>query len=519
MDVYKLAVLRRAANWRAFLTRLSRPTPVGTALGGRGTSILAFLLVFALLLVPAGLLDESKAQAASDRVLVLGPTAVGGTSSTEATAAAALGFAVEVVDEATWAGMTKSEFSAYRALIVGDTGANPSTPYDVMTSNAAVWGAAVTGNVLIAGTDPEDHGGQRLTQNAVAFTADVPGKTGLYLAMSDTFSGAAQDEPVALLDGLSSGGFTFGNVGGCYEDAHIVAVHPVLSGLTDSDLSNWACSVHNAFSKWPGDFIVLAIAKNTGNAYTAPDGTVGTPYILARGEGLEEVSNYVALGGSCRRREGLGYGWSWKPDLIGNDGTWVRQKDQSGQFVGAAIEQHDCHQNAGRIPEQGRRCARRNAPEARLHRRLPPPLQGCEGDPAAKDSEKASEPSGDGVLSTRKFYDSKTWQVVKELPQPQLGFTAWSPAGESPPNPEYDNAHPDPETLTVGANDVNFGGTVGWCYQSAKGHSLSIDRTTSGVTNLSSARALHSPIRRPCRRTAPAPEGRARQDLDRASAA
>ena len=55
--------------------------------------------------------------------------------------------------------------------------------------------------------------------------------------MSDTFSGAAQDEPVALLDGLSSGGFTFGNVGGCYEDAHIVAVHPVLSGLTDSDLS------------------------------------------------------------------------------------------------------------------------------------------------------------------------------------------------------------------------------------------------------------------------------------------
>jgi PKD repeat protein len=440
---------------------------------GQSGRILALLLVSTLLLIPGGLIGETGTHAGSDRVLVFGPTVRGGTSSTEARAAAALGFDVEVVDEATWAGMTKSEFSAYRALIVGDTGGNPSTAYDVMTSNATVWGAAVTGNVLIAGTDPEDHGGQRLTQNAVAFAADVPDKTGMYLAMSDTFGGAAQDEPVTLLDGLSSGGFTFGSVGGCYEDAHIVAVHPVLSGLTDSDLSDWTCSVHNAFNKWPGDFIVLAIAKDTGNVYTAPDGTIGTPYILARGEGLEELSSYVALGDSVAAGEGLGYGWSWKPDAKGSDGTWVRRKDRSGRFIGAKIKQHDCHRNSGAYPDKVADALGVSILKFACTGSTANHFKG-EGDPAAKDSEKASAPSGDGVLRTRKFRDSKTWRVVKELPQPQLGFANWSRAGESPPNAEYDNAHPDLVTLTVGANDVNFGGTVGWCYLSAKGIALGL---------------------------------------------
>jgi hypothetical protein len=53
--------------------------------------------------------------------------------------------------------------------------------------------------------------------------------------------------------------------------------------------------VHEAFDGWPADFIVLAIAQGVGNTYTALDGTVGTPYILARGDGLVPVnpSDYV----------------------------------------------------------------------------------------------------------------------------------------------------------------------------------------------------------------------------------
>jgi hypothetical protein len=70
---------------------------------------------------------------------------------------------------------------------------------------------------------------------------------------------------------------------GCFNDAHIVATHPALAGLTDATLSNWSCSVHEAFDSWPVSFEVLAIAEGASAAFTAPDGTVGTPYILARG--------------------------------------------------------------------------------------------------------------------------------------------------------------------------------------------------------------------------------------------
>ena len=59
-----------------------------------------------------------------------------------------------------------------------------------------------------------------------------------------------------------------------------------IAGLTDAQLSGWGCSVHEAFDNWPADFLVLAIAKDIGTVFTATDGTIGTPYILARGKDL-----------------------------------------------------------------------------------------------------------------------------------------------------------------------------------------------------------------------------------------
>ena len=86
------------------------------------------------------------------------------------------------------------------------------------------------------------------------------------------------------------GAFTVRGVS-CSSAVHIVADHPALSGINDAYLSGWGCSVHEAFEKWPTSFSVLAIAKDVGTAYTATDGTKGTPYILARGEGLVVISN------------------------------------------------------------------------------------------------------------------------------------------------------------------------------------------------------------------------------------
>jgi uncharacterized repeat protein (TIGR01451 family) len=227
-------------------------------------------------------------------VLILGSTVSGGASSREATAAVGLGLTVEVVSDGTWSEMTAEEFASYRAIILGDAtcGGSPS----VFTANQATWGPGVDGNVVLIGTDPIFHqsqGGGTLTDKGVAFAVDEAGKTGLYATLSCYYHGTGSSTPVPGFNSLSGAGdFTVTGVG-CYNDAHIVAAHPALDGLTDANLSDWSCSVHEAFDSWPSDFQVLAIAEGVGT-YVASDGTTGTPYILARGEGL------VAIGSTTR---------------------------------------------------------------------------------------------------------------------------------------------------------------------------------------------------------------------------
>lgn len=86
------------------------------------------------------------------------------------------------------------------------------------------------------------------------------------------------------------GSFTVTGVG-CYNDSHIVAVHPALSGLTDVSLSGWSCSVHEAMDSFPPDFLPLAIAKWIAGpgSLSFADGTFGIPYIVARGEKLSPI--------------------------------------------------------------------------------------------------------------------------------------------------------------------------------------------------------------------------------------
>jgi len=110
---------------------------------------------------------------------------------------------------------------------------------------------------------------------------------------TDVHRQTTNNTPVPILSPFGS--FSVRGVG-CYNNAHIVATHPAFTNpppaLIDANLSDWSCSVHEAFDNWPRDtFLVLAIAKDIGSSYTAPDGTVGTPYILARGKGLTVISD------------------------------------------------------------------------------------------------------------------------------------------------------------------------------------------------------------------------------------
>lgn len=245
----------------------------------------------ALLLLGTGAVAAAAPAAATPadpgQVLILGSTVTGGTGSIEAQEVAAKGLTPVVVDDATWSATTAAQFASYRAVVVGDPTCAGQAPAAAV-GNASVWGQAVTGNVVVNGTDPVFHagqGGEEATRRFVDFAVANPAKTGAYISLSCYYHGTAAHTPVPLLDALRPGAFTVTGVG-CYDDAHIVATHPALTGLTDASLSNWGCSVHEAFDSYPPDYQVLAIARNSGSTYTASDGSVGTPYILASGSGL-----------------------------------------------------------------------------------------------------------------------------------------------------------------------------------------------------------------------------------------
>ncbi|HET8627389.1 MAG TPA: PKD domain-containing protein [Thermomicrobiales bacterium] len=225
-------------------------------------------------------------------VLILSTTVNNPGSSLEAQKAKELGLVPEVIGPNGWQAKTTADFARYKALVLGDPMLSNAAALQPAVDSMAAWGPAVTGNVIIFGTDTRyhaDRGRDVITRQAIAFAADEPGKTGLFATLSQYYDHAPAFTHVPVLDALVPNGFTVRSAN-CYNNAHIVAQHPALVGITDEMLSNWSCSVHEAFDIWPSDFQVLAIAKGSGAYYTAPDGTVGTPYVLARGRLLAPIS-------------------------------------------------------------------------------------------------------------------------------------------------------------------------------------------------------------------------------------
>jgi hypothetical protein len=198
----------------------------------------------------------------------------------EITAAIALGMDVEMASDADWAAKSQADFATYRAIILGDATCGYGND-DAAEANTATWGPAVTGNVFIIGSDPVFHGITPVTEAGIAFAIADENKTGAYITLSCYFDGAADFTHVSVLDAFGS--FSVRAVD-CYSNVHITATHPALATLSDATLSNWFCSVHEGFDSWPTlTFQVLAIATDAEAVYTAPDGTTGVPYILARG--------------------------------------------------------------------------------------------------------------------------------------------------------------------------------------------------------------------------------------------
>lgn len=286
------------------------PSPHPTGRGKVRFFILAGLIALALLPLLAHAIPTNS----PPRVLILDETVTGGAASQEAVAAvlAIPGCAVDVVSAANWYGIpatgtggpTGFGFDQYRALIIGDPLCQNGPGYiagmNALNATKALWTPACNGNVIIEGVDNAWHaaaasipsamaGADKTLKRGIAFAVNDPTKTGLYYAMSCFYDTTLTPVVVPHLSGF--GIFKVRGYGTCFNDAHIVATHPILTAappLTDAELSGWSCSTHEGFTVWPPSFTVLAIALTNG-AYTATDGSNGIPYMLIRGEGVQAI--------------------------------------------------------------------------------------------------------------------------------------------------------------------------------------------------------------------------------------
>jgi YD repeat-containing protein len=189
-------------------------------------------------------------------------------------------------DETTWASKTTADFAAFDAIVFGDEPPCDFVPdiWATAVGNAAVWSAAVKGNVVILGTDPDFHDKPDLVQNAVNF-ADSGNGTGLYVALGCAYWDNSVPTPTSVPLLSQFGNFVVRDVVNCPNNAHIVAHNPVLDSLSDAYLSNWSCSAHEGFDTWPSSFTPLTIIEDaeTSFSFVAGDGSSGLVYMLASG--------------------------------------------------------------------------------------------------------------------------------------------------------------------------------------------------------------------------------------------
>jgi cysteine-rich repeat protein len=130
-----------------------------------------------------------------------------------------------------------------------------------------------------------------LINNSIKFAASGKSlsgasNTGLYFSLSQYYDNTL----VATVEALSYfGTFEVRGQLSCYDKVHIVASSPAIDTLTDAYLSNWSCSVHEAFSAYPSvginGFQAIAIADGVvfPGTQTYGDGHSGLPYIITRG--------------------------------------------------------------------------------------------------------------------------------------------------------------------------------------------------------------------------------------------
>ena len=210
-----------------------------------------------------------------------------------------LGYTIRALDETQWPLLTTADVMTYKAIVLGDPHCTGDISLlDVVQMNSAVWSDGVLGNIVVLGTDPAFHddlgvpGAKTLMEKSIQFAAAKKGKTGLYLSLACYYH-ESEETTLPIMERF--GNFMVRGKLDCYNDAHIVAMGPAVDTLSDPELSNWNCSVHEVISECPPEFAPLVIAKGiTGaGARDFADYTSGVPYIVARGVKVKKCGNGI----------------------------------------------------------------------------------------------------------------------------------------------------------------------------------------------------------------------------------
>ncbi|MFT3773312.1 MAG: DUF4215 domain-containing protein [Minicystis sp.] len=249
------------------------------------------LSIFTLGLAACATPEEHTGQARQastvppNTVLILDGAANG--APYEAMMAASAGFSVEVASAAAWSAKTAAEFADYEAVIIGAMGCSTNaSELGAALANSGTWGPMITGNVIVAGTDPGSHvsnGGNLFARDAIRFAASGTG-TGAYVSLSCYYAFTPSPTTVPVL--APFGTFTVKQPAVPYLAAHQVAQDPTMVLVSDASLSNWfPSSARELVIGFPSSFQPHVIATDYAEpgAIMFPDHSEGIPYVVSRG--------------------------------------------------------------------------------------------------------------------------------------------------------------------------------------------------------------------------------------------
>ncbi len=236
----------------------------------------------------------------SNKVLILGSSVSGGSTSTEAQAVAAFapGWPIDVVTPTQWEGMTVEQFMSYRAIIIGDAACTSGTAaFQAAIDTRAKWGPVIDGDIVIVGTNTSSGSKPQLTRNGIEHIIrnSEQYRTGLYVSLGCAYQNAPADTVVTLLGGF--GDFRVqGSASNCAATAgHMFQMQPdyLSHFIDDAYLGNGGCAARSVFTTYPvKNFAVATIGLNAPGAREYIDFLVnepletpyfGTPYVLVRG--------------------------------------------------------------------------------------------------------------------------------------------------------------------------------------------------------------------------------------------